>query len=85
MDMACVTCHAIGGVGGKVGPDYTSIGGSAPVDYLVESMLFPNRKIKEGYHSVLIETRRPRIDRCGGSGETNKSSSRRVEPGDRCA
>lgn len=56
-DMACATCHAIGGVGGKVGPDLTSIGASAPVDYLVESMLFPNRKIKEGYHSVMIETK----------------------------
>lgn len=57
MELACVTCHAIGGVGGKVGPDLTSIGASAPVDYLIESLLYPNRKIKEGYHSVVIETR----------------------------
>lgn len=57
MELACVTCHAIGGVGGKVGPDLTSIGASAPVDYLIESLLYPNRKIKEGYHSVVIETK----------------------------
>jgi putative heme-binding domain-containing protein len=56
-DMACAACHAIGGVGGKVGPDLTSIGASSPVDYLVESILYPNRKIKEGYHSTLVETR----------------------------
>jgi putative heme-binding domain-containing protein len=56
-DLGCITCHAIGGVGGKVGPDLTSIGASAQVDYLVESVLYPNRKIKEGYHSVMIETK----------------------------
>ncbi|MEW6158181.1 MAG: PVC-type heme-binding CxxCH protein [Verrucomicrobiota bacterium] len=56
-DLACVSCHAIGGVGGKVGPDLTSIGASAPVDYLIESLLYPNRKIKEGYHGVLVETK----------------------------
>jgi putative heme-binding domain-containing protein len=56
-DLACLTCHAIGGAGGKVGPDMTSIGASAPVDYLVESLWLPNAKIKEGYHSILIETK----------------------------
>jgi putative heme-binding domain-containing protein len=56
-ELACITCHAIGGAGGKVGPDMTSIGASAPVDYLVESLLLPNAKIKEGYHSVNIETK----------------------------
>jgi putative heme-binding domain-containing protein len=56
LELGCVTCHAIGGVGGKVGPDLTSIGASAPVDYLVESLFYPNRKIKEGYHAVVLET-----------------------------
>jgi putative heme-binding domain-containing protein len=55
-DLVCMTCHAIGGAGGKLGPDLTSIGASAPADYLVESILYPNAKIKEGYHSVLITT-----------------------------
>lgn len=52
--LGCVTCHAIGGVGGKVGPDMTSIGASAQPDYLVESVLQPNVKIKEGYHSLVL-------------------------------
>ncbi|EEF61341.1 PVC-type heme-binding CxxCH protein [Pedosphaera parvula] len=56
-EIGCVNCHAIGGVGGKVGPDLTSIGASAQPDYLVESVFYPNRKIKEGYHSLLIETK----------------------------
>lgn len=55
-ELGCVMCHAIGGAGGKVGPDLTSIGASAPPDYLVESLVYPNRKIKEGYHSVVVET-----------------------------
>jgi putative heme-binding domain-containing protein len=56
-ELGCVSCHAIGGAGGRVGPDLTSIGASAPIDYLVESLYYPNRKIKEGYHSLLLETR----------------------------
>jgi putative heme-binding domain-containing protein len=55
--LACVSCHAIGGAGGKVGPDMTSIGASAPIDYLVESVLLPNAKIKEGYHAVSVATK----------------------------
>ena len=55
--LACTVCHAIGGAGGKVGPDMTSIGASAPLDYLVESVVLPGAKVKEGYHSVMIETK----------------------------
>ena len=50
----CLKCHAIGGAGGAVGPDLVSIGASAQPDYLVESLLTPNSKIKEGFHSKLI-------------------------------
>ena len=56
-ELGCVLCHSIGGVGGKVGPDMTSLGAAAPVDYLVESLLLPNAKIKEGFHGITIETR----------------------------
>ncbi|HEY1110474.1 MAG TPA: HEAT repeat domain-containing protein, partial [Opitutaceae bacterium] len=56
-ELACMTCHAIGGAGGKLGPDMTSLGASAPPDYIVESLLYPNAKIKEGYHSASISTR----------------------------
>ncbi len=57
VELACVVCHAIGGAGGKVGPDMTSIGASAQADYLVESLLYPNAKIKEGFHSANITTK----------------------------
>ncbi|RYD42626.1 MAG: c-type cytochrome, partial [Verrucomicrobiaceae bacterium] len=55
--LMCATCHAVGGAGGKVGPDMTSIGASAPLDYLIESVLLPGAKVKEGYHAVVMETR----------------------------
>jgi putative heme-binding domain-containing protein len=51
--LACVSCHAIGGAGPAIGPDMVSIGASAPVDYLIESLLNPNAKIKEGYHMTV--------------------------------
>ena len=49
--IGCVLCHSIGGAGGKLGPDLTSIGASAPMDYLVESVFDPAAKVKEGYHA----------------------------------
>jgi putative heme-binding domain-containing protein len=57
-DLTCLKCHAIGGSGGQVGPDLTSIGASAQVDYLVDSILLPNKAVKEGYHTVVVETKR---------------------------
>ena len=50
----CVTCHAIGNAGGTVGPAMTSLGASAPLDYIVESIYAPSAKIKEGYDAVTL-------------------------------
>ncbi|MCS7269499.1 MAG: HEAT repeat domain-containing protein [Gemmataceae bacterium] len=55
-ELQCFSCHAIAGVGGRVGPDLSSIGASAPVDYLVEALLLPNKAVKEGYHAQRIVT-----------------------------
>jgi putative heme-binding domain-containing protein len=54
---SCATCHAIGGVGGRVGPDLTSAGASSQMDYLIESVYYPNKQIKDGFASCLVETR----------------------------
>ncbi len=56
-ELGCVSCHSIGGAGGKVGPDMTSIGASAPVDYLIESVLYPSKQVKEGFHAIMLETK----------------------------
>jgi len=55
--LQCTICHAIGGSGGVIGPDLVSIGSSAPVDYLIESLLNPNAKVKEGYHMTMVTTK----------------------------
>ncbi len=52
----CIKCHAIGGAGGVVGPDMISLGASSPVDYIVQSLIDPNAKIKEGYHTTIVLT-----------------------------
>ncbi|HEX8295294.1 MAG TPA: HEAT repeat domain-containing protein, partial [Chthoniobacteraceae bacterium] len=52
--LSCVMCHAIGGVGGNLGPDLTSLGASAPLNYIVESLIDPAAKVKEGYHAVAL-------------------------------
>ena len=59
--MLCQTCHAIGDAGGVLGPNLVSIGASAPVDYLIESLLNPSAKIKEGYHMVMVTTKTGQI------------------------
>ena len=55
-ELQCLSCHAIAGTGGQVGPDMTSIGASAQPDYLVESLLVPNRAVKEGFHAIEVNT-----------------------------
>lgn len=55
-DLQCLNCHAIAGAGGQVGPGLESIGASAPVDYLIDSLLQPNKAVKEGYHSIVVAT-----------------------------
>lgn len=53
----CLACHSIGGAGGHVGPDLGSIGTAQPIEMVVESVLWPNKQVKEGYMATLIETR----------------------------
>ena len=45
----CVTCHAVGGGGGLIGPDLSSLGTSSPVETIINSILYPTKSIKEGY------------------------------------
>lgn len=45
----CTSCHAIGGAGGRIGPDLSSLGTSSPAETIIRSVLYPNLSIKEGY------------------------------------
>ena len=56
--LACISCHKLKGVGlTDIGPDLGSIGASAPADYIIESLLEPSKKIKEGFQSITITTK----------------------------
>lgn len=48
-DVSCTTCHAIGGAGGRIGPDLSSLGTSSPAETIIRSILYPSASIKEGY------------------------------------
>jgi putative membrane-bound dehydrogenase-like protein len=51
---ACATCHAIGHMGGKIGPDLTRIGQVRTEADLLESIVFPSRTFVRSYEPVLI-------------------------------
>ncbi len=55
-ELNCMKCHAIGGAGGRVGPDLLSLGASAQVDYLIDSLLLPSKNMKEGFQTVVVQT-----------------------------
>ncbi len=55
-DLSCLKCHAIAGAGGQVGPSLESIGASAQPDYLLVSLLEPNKQVKENYQTIVVVT-----------------------------
>src|SRR6185436_937444 len=57
----CVSCHAIGGAGGKVGPDVSAVGTGLPIDLVIESVLWPNRQVKEGFMTTAVITKNDQI------------------------
>ena len=48
-DLNCMKCHSITRAGGQVGPDLSAVGGTSPVDYVLNSILNPNLAVKEQY------------------------------------
>jgi putative membrane-bound dehydrogenase-like protein len=54
--LACVKCHSVGGQGGAVGPELTSVGAKYPKDELITSVLYPSARISSGYEPVVIAT-----------------------------
>jgi quinoprotein glucose dehydrogenase len=53
-EVYCVRCHKVHGEGGEVGPDLTGIGGKQKRDYLLESIVDPNRQIAKGFETVVL-------------------------------
>jgi quinoprotein glucose dehydrogenase len=55
-ELSCVRCHKLNAVGGEVGPDLTHVAKMQKRDYLLESIVDPNKQIAKGYESVVITT-----------------------------
>jgi putative heme-binding domain-containing protein len=54
---ACSSCHAIGYLGGNVGPDLTRIGGIRSDRDLLEAIVFPSASFVRSYEPVLVATK----------------------------
>lgn len=54
---ACISCHAIGYMGGKLGPDLTRIGSIRQERDLLEAIVFPSASFVRSYEPVTIATR----------------------------
>ncbi len=52
--VACIACHSIGYLGGKIGPDLTRIGQVRSERDLLEAILFPSASFARGYEPVVV-------------------------------
>lgn len=50
----CIRCHTVRDTGGKIGPDLSTIGGTRPLAYIVESILHPSAVIVNGYETYMV-------------------------------
>jgi putative heme-binding domain-containing protein len=54
---ACSTCHTMGYLGGRVGPDLTSIGQIRTERDLLESVIYPSASFVRSFEPVIITTK----------------------------
>jgi quinoprotein glucose dehydrogenase len=54
--LACAACHRLEGVGGSVGPDLTRVWDTMTVEKMLESIVEPNKEIKEGFQTYRVTT-----------------------------
>jgi len=53
---ACSSCHQIGYIGGRLGPELSRIGKTRTRRDLVEAVVFPSFRMAQGYYPVRIRT-----------------------------
>jgi putative membrane-bound dehydrogenase-like protein len=54
----CITCHAMGYLGGKIGPDLTSIGKVRTERDLLEAIVFPSASFVRSYEPMVVRTKK---------------------------
>ena len=50
----CQRCHKLDGQGGEVGPPLNGIGAKQTREYLLESIVHPQKQIAEGWESIAV-------------------------------
>jgi putative heme-binding domain-containing protein len=58
---ACSSCHAVGYLGGRLGPDLTAIGKVRNERDLLESIVYPSASLVRSYETVLVEMEDGRV------------------------
>jgi quinoprotein glucose dehydrogenase len=53
-EVSCFRCHQVNGEGGEVGPVLTGIGTRQKREYLLESLVLPNKVIAAGFETLLV-------------------------------
>ena len=56
-ELACLTCHRIGEEGGKIGPALDAIGSAQPLEFIIGTIIEPQREVKEGFETVRVMTK----------------------------
>ncbi|QOV91031.1 PVC-type heme-binding CxxCH protein [Humisphaera borealis] len=54
---SCINCHAVGYLGGRLGPDLTNIGKTRSERDLLEAIVFPSVSFVRGYDPVYVDIR----------------------------
>lgn len=79
--LQCIACHAIGSAGGLVGPNLISVGGASQIDYIIESLIAPSEKLKEGYSTLMVVTDEGQVISGIVIGETDEALRLRLADG----
>jgi quinoprotein glucose dehydrogenase len=75
-EVSCVRCHKAKDKGGDVGPELTKIATDKNREYLLESIVVPNKAIAKNFESVLVITDEGKsFSPCGASGRRHRRRS----------
>lgn len=56
-ELGCTACHAVGGVGGQIGPDLGALGSAQSIEFIIGAILEPNKEVKEGFFAVEVTSK----------------------------
>jgi putative heme-binding domain-containing protein len=56
--IACLTCHRVGKEGGLIGPALDALGSAQPLEFIIGTVIEPQREVKEGFETVRLTTKK---------------------------